>query len=98
MDKFSEIKKIYLEGYAKLDNINNRTIYYVTKLSKNFKTKPKRILDVGCGDGSFGLELGITFGVEEVYGIAISPTAVESAVEKEVKAYTLDMDEKDLPF
>lgn len=57
-----------------------------------------RILDVGCGDGNFCVSLKKACKAKEVYGIEISPKAVEMAKKNGVKAFQLDMDKEDFPF
>jgi ubiquinone/menaquinone biosynthesis C-methylase UbiE len=58
----------------------------------------QRLLDVGCGDGNFTVLMGEACKAKEVYGIEISKKGVENARKNGVKAYQLDVDEKDLPF
>lgn len=66
----------------------------VISILKNYHFN--RLLDIGCGDGSFSVFLkGFT---NEVYGVDISEKAVKSANEKTIKAYVVNVDEKDLPF
>jgi len=55
-----------------------------------------RMLDIGCGDGSFSLLLK-NFS-DEVYGIDISEDAIRLAREKGIKAYIVDLDGEKLPF
>jgi ubiquinone/menaquinone biosynthesis C-methylase UbiE len=58
----------------------------------------QRLLDVGCGDGNFTVLMGEACKAKEVYGVEISEKGVENARKNGVKAYQLDVDEKDLPF
>lgn len=58
----------------------------------------KDFLDIGCGDGSYTLLLKEALKAEEAIGIEISPEAVGILKEKGIKAYQLDIDEKDFPF
>lgn len=48
---------------------------------RNYDWRGKRILDVGCGDGSYSLELA-KLGVEEVLGIDPAEAAIEVASAK----------------
>lgn len=57
--------------------------------------KRKRILDVGCGDGSFIIKFKE---VCEVFGVDVSEKAVCKAREAGVDAYRLDVSSEKLPF
>ena len=57
-----------------------------------------RILGIGCGDGNFSLLLREASQAEEVYGVDISPKAVELANTVGVKTFQTDIDEEPLPF
>lgn len=56
----------------------------------------KCVLDIGCGDGSFGILLS-NFS-DEVYGVDIAEKAVEIAKKKGIKACKIDVDKQSLPF
>lgn len=55
-------------------------------------------LDIGCGDGNFTSLAARELGSDAVYGIDISPKAVEMARLRGVQAQCLNLDEQDLPF
>jgi methionine biosynthesis protein MetW len=58
----------------------------------------KKLLDIGCGDGTYTLVLKDLLKTEETVGIEISPEAVGLAKEKGIKACQLDIDEEKFPF
>ena len=62
------------------------------------KLEGERLLDIGCGDGSFTLLLKKALKAEETIGIEISPEAIRALKEKGIKAYQLDIDEQPLSF
>lgn len=62
------------------------------------KNKFDRILDVGCGDGSFSVRLKEVSNAREVYGIEISPAAADLASKAGIKTFCLDIDDGDFPF
>ncbi len=67
------------------------------KVKKNFENYHfKRILDVGCGDGSFSKKLGNSS--VTIYGIEIAKKAVEKARQKGIKAFRINVDNQSLPF
>lgn len=62
------------------------------------KANIDKLLDVGCGDGSFTLLLKEASIAKDVHGIEISKEAVESANAKGINAIRIDVDEQDFPF
>jgi ubiquinone/menaquinone biosynthesis C-methylase UbiE len=58
----------------------------------------KRVLDVGCGDGSFLMMLKDSPSAPELYGMDISEEAILTASRKGIRAYCLDVDREQLPF
>jgi len=46
-----------------------------------------KILDIGCGDGSFSFEVAKTCHAKEVCGLDIDKISLEKAKKKGVKAY-----------
>ena len=55
-----------------------------------------RLLDIGCGDGSFSAVLA-NFS-DRVYGVDIAKKAVDLARKKGIKAHVTDVDTEKLPF
>ena len=62
------------------------------------KLKGERLLDIGCGDGAFTVQLKEALGAKEAIGIEIAPEAVPAIEKRGIKAYQLDIDEKPFPF
>lgn len=62
------------------------------------KSRAERILDIGCGDGSYSILLEEILGANEVYGIEIVPEAAAQAEEKGIKVTVLDIESANLPF
>ncbi len=62
------------------------------------KLKGDRLLDIGCGDGTFTVLLKEALEAKEAVGIEIASEAVAAIEKKGVKAYQLDVDEDSLPF
>ena len=62
------------------------------------KLKGDRLLDIGCGDGTFTALLKEALGAEEAVGIEISSEAITAVEKKGIKAYQLDIDEETFPF
>lgn len=60
--------------------------------------KVKRILDIGCGTGDFGVMFKSVIPDLEVTGIDISEAAVSEAKSKGINAMRLDLSTEKLPF
>jgi methionine biosynthesis protein MetW len=58
----------------------------------------ERLLDIGCGDGSFTLLLKDALKAKETVGIEIAPEAVDALAKKGLKAYQVDIDEQPFPL
>lgn len=61
------------------------------------KINPKKILELGCGEGSLAFEIKRLLGEVEIYGLDLSEAAVELANEKGIKAKKADLNEG-IPF
>lgn len=68
----------------------------VLKIFSRYKFN--RILDVGCADGNFSILLKEACNAKEVYGIEIAEKGVKLARNNGVKAFQLDIDDRDFPF
>ncbi len=62
------------------------------------KLKGERLLDIGCGDGTFTVLLKEALGAREVVGVEVALEAIGAIERKGIKAYQLDIDENPLPF
>ena len=56
----------------------------------------KRLLDIGCFDGTFTYSLKEFF--DELYGVDILEKAVKLAKNKGIKVFQIDVEEENLPF
>jgi len=70
----------------------------VLKIFAGLKQDVARLLDIGCGDGSFALRLKYACNAVEVYGIDEAEDPITSAKEKGIKAFVLDADNNQYPF
>ena len=77
---------------------NDRLKKIIRNLSKYNDDTVDRLLDVGCGDGDFTMLLKKVLDVKEVYGIDISPKAVEIANKKGFTAVQVDIDAEKFSF
>lgn len=99
-------KNIYYRLYGISDlhtHIRWRNVYPILKI--NIGTSPKFILDIGCGNGLFSIELALRNQKSKIVGIDINESAIEQAnVIKgrlnlnNVEFRTLDVSERKLPF
>jgi 2-polyprenyl-3-methyl-5-hydroxy-6-metoxy-1,4-benzoquinol methylase len=65
-------------------------------MAASFTDCGKRLLDVGCGDGSFILRVKDQF--EEVFGLDISPMAVELCRKNGIKASQINLNGQTTPY
>lgn len=62
------------------------------------KLKGERLLDIGCGDGSFTVMLKEAMGAREAVGIEVASEAVAEVEKKGIQSYQLDIDTEPFPF
>ena len=70
----------------------------VIAIARGLEKKPHRLLDVGCGDGTFTALLKKAAEAEEAFGLEIAAEAVSVAQQKGIKATRFDIDESLFPF
>jgi methionine biosynthesis protein MetW len=84
----------YREKISKEVKLANRRLRSVLALFKNRHFS--RLLDIGCGSGSFTTLLKKY--CDEIYGLDIVTDAIEQAKSKGIKASKIDIDTEVLPF
>jgi len=89
-----KIKKEALYSSSFFIENNTDRLRKVKKIFSRYKGE--RLLDIGCGVGSFTLQLREFAG--ELYGVEISKEAMKFAQERGIKVSQLDIDEDNLPF
>ena len=67
-------------------------------LSMIYGLRGERLLDIGCGDGTFTMLLKDALKASEVIGIEVAPEAIASMEAKGIQACQLDIDENRVPF
>lgn len=94
------VKEVYKKGYAKKQAIiHNPRLAKVLSIAQTIIPKNKeRMLDAGCGDGSFTRALGETLHIRNIYGIDIASDAVRTAKSNRIHAKLLDTDTERFPF
>ncbi len=97
--KVEEIFKIHTTKSQQLEvkSIN----YYSSKRTEVLSYVPKdtrKVLDVGCAGGHFGLALKQELGVEEVVGIEVVPEIAEIAKKNLDKVLVGNIEENDFPL
>ncbi len=60
--------------------------------------KAENMLDVGCGNGIYGLAIKEAFGVKELYGVDIGGKVLEEAQKQSIKTAQVNLDNTDLPY
>ncbi|MCR4329306.1 MAG: class I SAM-dependent methyltransferase [Candidatus Roizmanbacteria bacterium] len=95
------MKAVYENGYAKMKRIKNhpRLMKTLNVARGLFKPNDKlKVLDIGCGDGLFAIELGKVLHTKSLYGTDISNKAVTLSNKNNVETYLIDTDKNKLPF
>ncbi len=90
----NDIERFYETSYAK-EYVWTSEKYSV---AHEFLKDCKRVLDIGCGDGSFLASLKESSSDKEVYGVEISKEAVSVASSKGIHASQLDVGREKFPF
>lgn len=70
----------------------------VIELLKKYNVKAHKILDLGCGMGSFTIEVAKYVGGLIIIGVDISDYALDKAKEKGIDVVKVDLESSPLPF
>ena len=81
--------KRYLKKLGNSIDLENRKVIF--KFLE--PDKSAKLLDMGCGDGTFTLELGNHIGTKELYGIEIANEFMGQVDKKGIKVYVADLNE-----
>lgn len=73
-------------------------INIICKVARKLKGSVRRMLDLGCSDGSLTLAIKEACGAEEVYGIDIDANALKIAQQRGIKVFCINLDQGQLPF
>lgn len=71
-----------------MDSENRKAILNLLESGKS-----TRLLDLGCGDGSFTLEMAKKVGTTELYGIDVFEESIQQCEANGIKAYQADLNE-----
>jgi len=88
-----KIKSEYLRSIRSIPHFSLIRSAELTLLSYYIDKENGPFLDLGCGDGNFGMSLGLN----EIYGIDIDAQAIKKAVKNGYKA-ALHADASEIPF
>lgn len=85
------LRKIEVDAYR------NCQLKILDLLDSTERESNLKILDVGCNDGNFSLEVAKQCNTKEIYGLEIDKKSLEKAKKNGIKAYKGDANEK-FPF
>ncbi len=88
-DRYTEAETSEIRRLAKI------RIKYLSSYLK--RINPKKILELGCGEGSLALEIKKLLGNVEIYGLDLSEAALRLAEDKGIITRKADLNEK-IPF
>ena len=91
----SDYVKVLFDSYAEgfdehLEKLNYKTPFLLGEFLKKFKTRCGHVLDLGCGTGLMGLELG-PFS-SSITGVDLSPKMLERALKKKIYKELIEND------
>lgn len=89
-------KKAVYAAHSFRPGEDERRVKTIVKVGQGFKGE--RLLDIGCGDGRLAVLIAQAIGAKKVFGVDISPRALDEAREKGITAFELDIDDAPLPF
>lgn len=90
----NSVKDFYKSRYAK--DFAGTHVKYARACK--FLKDCNKVLDIGCGDGSFSMLVKDYLTNPELYGVDISEEAVLIALNRGVHAYQVNVDKETLPF
>jgi len=71
----------------------------IRELSSHFKSsKIDTYLDLGCGDGSFTLEIARIVGARNIYGVNVDEEALNNANTREIKVLKCNLSKDIIPL
>ncbi|MBI3366555.1 class I SAM-dependent methyltransferase [Candidatus Roizmanbacteria bacterium] len=100
MGSTDKVKLIYQKGFAQgKKQLIDLRLKKILNITQKQSSKPiDKLLDLGCGDGTFTLQLSKILKPRKVYGIDISQEAVHKLNSKKINGYCFDIDQSNLPF
>jgi len=94
------VKSVYQNGYARMDEFDQDPRLEIVRniiFSHPFRKNPK-LLDLGCGDGTFIINVAKKLQSTNVYGIDIAQDAIKKAIRNKIHGVVMDIDEEHLPY
>ena len=92
------LKKFFTKMYENASEMNRRNLISLASRSGDGKGV-KRLMDLGCDDGTWTRRLGEAIGAEEVHGVEVIEEQARRAKAQGVQVYTIDLNRPltDLP-
>ncbi|MEE8373614.1 MAG: class I SAM-dependent methyltransferase [Dehalococcoidia bacterium] len=90
-------RELYATGYYK-DLAPEPRFREIVRITRKLNRTFYRLLDIGCGDGTFTVMLGEAAKAQELFGMDIAAEAVASARTRGIQAIQLDVDEDRFPY
>lgn len=90
-------KKLYEREFSEKELYHEAHDYKIKKMLELISNKPKKILDIGCGDGWVGKKLKDKYKAD-VHGVDIAPKALKNAKNKGLKTKKFDLAKSKWPY
>lgn len=98
MDVNKHNKQLFEEIFLNDDfNYHRSHDQKISKMMSLINKCPKRVLDIGCGDGWFGELIKKKYGCE-VHGVDLAKKALRAAKKRGLKTKIFNLDENDWPY
>lgn len=85
------IRNVYIASRESASAMNRRNILSFVRSAANGSRK--RLLDLGCDDGSWTLELARALGTSDAHGVELVPEAARAAEAKGVSVHLADLNQ-----
>jgi 2-polyprenyl-3-methyl-5-hydroxy-6-metoxy-1,4-benzoquinol methylase len=86
------VSRVLTRIFERIGDERNRVAFSLLELNKSAK-----VIDFGCWDGEFTLEIGKVIGTTELYGVDIMQNGLKLAMERGIKGLQCDLN-KPLPI
>ena len=92
------LKKFFTKMYENASEMNRRNLISLARRAGGGKGV-KRLMDLGCDDGTWTRRLGEAVGAEEIHGVEVVEEQARRAKAQGVQVYTIDLNRplSDLP-
>lgn len=82
------LKNFFMKMYGAASDLNRANL--VSLLQEGARGPVERLLDIGCDDGAWTIQLARATGASEVHGVEIVPAAADEAERRGIQVWRID--------